>query len=44
MIFFLFLQETCCGNSLEVPQLGASNGYHNKCFHGEIRQRSVAFG
>ena len=30
MIFFLFLNENiCCGYSLEVPQRGTSNEYHN---------------
>ena len=32
-IFFLFLHENIhCGYSLEVPQQGASNEYHNICF------------
>ena len=36
---FLFLHENiCCGYSLEAPQQGASNEYHNICFHGEIRK------
>ena len=39
LIFFLFLHEKiCCGYSLEVPQRGASNEYHNICFRGEIRK------
>ena len=28
----------CCGYSLEAPCYGASNEYHNICFHGEIRK------
>ena len=39
LIFFLFLHKNiCCGYSLEVPRQGASNEYHNICFHGEIRK------
>ena len=35
-MFFLFLQENiCCGHSLEVPQLGTSNEYHNMCLCGD---------
>ena len=37
LISFLFLNENiCCGYSLEAPQRGASNAYHNICFRGEI--------
>ena len=37
-IFFLFLNENiCCGYSLEAPRWGASNEYHNICFHEEIK-------
>ena len=39
LISFLFLHENiCCGYSLEAPRRGASNEYHNVCFHGEIRK------
>ena len=39
LISFLFLHENiCCGYSLEAPHRGASNEYHNICFHGEIRK------
>ena len=38
-ISFLFLNENiCCGYSLEAPRWGASNEYHNICFHWEIRK------
>ena len=30
-----------CGYSLEVPQWGPSNEYHNIFFHGEIRKLAV---
>ena len=39
LISFLFLHENICYEySLEVPQRGASNEYHNICFHAEIRK------
>ena len=39
LIFFLFLHENiCCGYSLEAPHRGASNEYHNICFHEEIKK------
>ena len=39
LISFLFLDENiCCGYSLEAPRRGASNEYHNICFHWEIRK------
>ena len=45
IVFFLFLHENvCCGYSLEAPQWGASNEYHNISFHGEIRKMLVLFG
>ena len=38
LIFFLFLHKNiCCGYSLEAPRWGASNEYHNICFHPEIK-------
>ena len=38
-ICFLFLHENiCCWYSLEAPRRGASNEYHNICFHGETRK------
>ena len=42
---FLILHENiCCGYSLEVPQRGTSNEYHNIFFHREIRKISILFG
>ena len=53
LIFFLFLlKNICCGysletprrgcgHSIEVPHPGASNEYHNLCFHGEIKKYYV---
>ena len=39
LISFLLLHENiCCRYSLEEPQQGASNEYHNICFPGEIRK------
>ena len=36
---FSFLHENIYwGYSIEAPQSGASNEYHNICFHGEIRK------
>ena len=29
---FLISRHICCGYSLEAPQRGASNEYHNICF------------
>ena len=43
-MFFLFFHKNCCGYSLEVPQRGISNEYHNICFHGEIRKKSTILG
>ena len=44
-IFFLFLYENiCCGYTLEAPQQGAFNEYHNICFCGEIRKNINIFG
>ena len=34
----------CCWYSLEVPQWGTSNEYHNICFCGEIRKISILYG
>ena len=33
-----FLEENICVYSLEAPQWGASNEYHNICFIREIRK------
>ena len=42
--FFLFLHKNIqCGYSLEAPQNGASNEYHNICFSGEIRKKINTF-
>ena len=44
IVFFLFLHKNiCCGYSLEAPQWGASNEYHNTYFRGEIWKISVLF-
>ena len=41
-VFCLVLHENiCCGYSLEAPQWGTSNEYHNICFHGEISKIST---
>ena len=41
-IFFLFLHENiCCGYSLEVPQLGASNEY--RVHTGKAKSNSRTF-
>ena len=42
--FLISPWNICCGYSLELPQQGASNEYHNVCFHGEIRKISILFG
>ena len=34
-------ENICCGYSLEAPQQGTSNEYHNICFRGEIRKISI---
>ena len=39
---YVFLYENIsCGYSLEAPQWGASNEYHNICFCAEIRKKTV---
>ena len=45
LMSFLFLYENiCCGYSLEVPQRGATNEYHNICICREIRTTSAFLG
>ena len=39
IFFFLFLHENvCCWYSLKAPPRGASNEYHNTCFHREVKK------
>ena len=37
-IFHISAQNIDCGYSLEPPQRGGSNEYHNRCFWAEIRK------
>ena len=37
-IFYISAQNIVCGYSLEPPQRGGSNEYHNLCFWPEIRK------
>ena len=35
--------KICCVYSLEVPQQGTSNEYHNICFLGEKKEKILIF-
>ena len=41
--FSYFSKKICCGYSLEAPQRGASNEYHNIFFRAEISKHSHTF-
>ena len=38
-IFLIFAQNIDCGYTLEPPQWGSSNAYHNLCFRAKIRKK-----
>ena len=42
-VFLFFHKSIRCGYSIEAPCWGASNEFHNICFHQEIRNLPILF-